>query len=84
MYVVPQCGHIQGQTRDNSNTPFSHKNGTYIPVFSYNIYRLYVSYHILFDGIYFVLSYFTHIWNAYVAENLLKIKKTRRMKTKHV
>ncbi len=27
-----------------------------------------------------VLSYSTHIWNAYVAGNLLKIKKTRKMK----
>ncbi len=31
-------------------------------------------YHILFEGIYFILSYFI-IWNAYVAENVLKIKK---------
>ncbi len=27
----------------------------------------------LFEEIYFVLSNFTHIWNAYVAGNLLKI-----------
>ncbi len=32
-----------------------------------------MSYYILFDHI-FVLSYSTHIWNAYVAGNLLKIK----------
>ncbi len=58
----------------SSNSPFSHKNGTYIHVFSYNIRHLYVSYHILFEGIYFDISYSTHIWNAYGAGNLLKIK----------
>ncbi len=44
----------------------------------YNVCRTYMSYHILFEGAYFVLSYFTHIWDAYVAEKLFK--KTRRMK----
>ncbi len=39
-----------------------------------------MSYHILFDVVCFVLSYSTHKWNAYVAGNLLKIKKTRKMK----
>ncbi len=53
---------------------FSHLKGTHIRVFLYNICRTYVSYHILFEGIYFVLSYSTHKWNAYVAGNLLKIK----------
>ncbi len=37
-----------------------------------------MSYHILFEGVCFVLSYSTHIWNAHVAGNLLKIK-TRKM-----
>ncbi len=37
-----------------------------------------MSLHILFEGAYFVLSYSTPIWNAYVAENLLR-KKTRKM-----
>ncbi len=36
--------------------------------------------HILFEGVCFVLSYSTHIWIAYVAGNLLKIKKTKKMK----
>ncbi len=31
----------------------------------------------LFEGIYFVLSYFTHIWNAHVAGNLLRIKNAK-------
>ncbi len=35
-------------------------------------------YQLLFDGIYFVLSYFTHILNAHVAGNLLKIKKREK------
>ncbi len=39
-----------------------------------------MSYYILFEGVCFVLSYSTHIWNAYVAGNLLKIKKTLKMK----
>ncbi len=32
-------------------------------------------YYILLEGICFVLSYSTHIWNAYIAGHLLKIKK---------
>ncbi len=48
-----------------------------------------MSYHILFEGVCFVLSYSTHKWNAYVAENLLKIKKREKWsmpitKIKHV
>ncbi len=43
-------------------------------MFYYNIYRIYMSYHILFEGVCFVLSYSTQIWNAYVAGNLLEIK----------
>ncbi len=46
-----------------------------------------MSYHILFEGIYFVLSYSTQRWNAYVAGNLLNIfylniinEKTGKMK----
>ncbi len=39
-----------------------------------------MTYHILFKGIHFVLSYSTQRWNAYVAGNLLKIKKTGKMK----
>ncbi len=47
-------------------------------VLLYNICHTYVSYNILFEGIYFILSYSTHIWNAYIAVNLFK--KTRKMK----
>ncbi len=47
-------------------------------VFLYNICRIYMSYHILFEGACFVLSYSTHILNAYVAGNLLKIKKREK------
>ncbi len=36
-----------------------------------------MSYHILFEGVCFVLSYSTHVWNAYVAGNLLKIKNAK-------
>ncbi len=90
MYGVPPRGHLQGQTRDNSNTRFlSHKKGTHMHVFLYNIYRKYMSYHILFEGIFFVLSYSTHIWSAFIAGNLLKIKKREKRsmsikKTRHV
>ncbi len=35
----------------------------------------YMSYHVLFEGVCFVLSYSTHIWNAHVGGNLLNIKK---------
>ncbi len=39
-----------------------------------------MSYHILFKEIHLVLSYSTQRWNAYVVGNLLKIKKTGKMK----
>ncbi len=42
-------------------------------VFLYNSCRMYMSYHLLFEGINFVLSYTTHIWNAYVGEIFLEI-----------
>ncbi len=34
-----------------------------------------MSYHILFEGVCFVLSYPTHIWNAYGVENLHLVKE---------
>ncbi len=40
---------------------------------------MYMSYHILFEGVCFVLSYSTHVLNAYVAGNLLKIKNAKTM-----
>ncbi len=40
--------------------------------------RIYLTYHVLFEGVCFVLSYSTHIWSAHVAGDLLK--KTRKMK----
>ncbi len=46
-------------------------------MFLYNVCRLYVSYHILFEGIYFVLSYSPHKWNAYVAGNLFNITNAK-------
>ncbi len=36
-----------------------------------------MSYHIVFEGCCFALSYSTHIWDAYVAGNLLKIKNPK-------
>ncbi len=36
-----------------------------------------MSYHILLEGIYFGLSYSTHIWNAYVAGNIFKIQNRK-------
>ncbi len=79
MYGVPPQGHLQGQTRDNSNTRFFHTKKEHIYMCSYIIYVVYIvvymSYHILFEGVCFVLSYSTHIWNAHVARNLLKMKK---------
>ncbi len=65
--------------RDNSNTFFfSYQKGTHMHVFLYKIGRIYVSYQIFFDGGCFVLSYSTHMWNAYVAGDLLKIKKREK------
>ncbi len=45
-----------------------------------NICRTCLSYLIFFEWINFVLSYSTHIWNAYIAANLLKIKKEKKKK----
>ncbi len=36
-----------------------------------------MSYYIFFEGVCFVLSYSTHIWNAYVDGNLLKLKNAK-------
>ncbi len=72
MYGVPPQGHLQAQARN-----FSLLKGTYIHMFLYDICCIYMSYHILFEGIRFVLSYSTQRWNAYVAGNLLEIKNTK-------
>ncbi len=56
---------------------YSHLKGTHIHVFLYYIGRIYMPYHILFEGVFVVLSYSTHIWNAYVDGNLLKIKNAK-------
>ncbi len=45
----------------------------HIDMCSYIISVVYMSYHILFEGVCFVLSHPTHIWNAYVAESFLEI-----------
>ncbi len=65
--------HLQGQIRDNSNTRFFHTKKEYIYMRSYiiSVVYIYMSYHILFEGVCFVLSYSTHIWNAFVAGSLL-------------
>ncbi len=76
MYGIPPRVHLQGQTYAIIQAHvFSHEKGTHIHVFLYNIYRIYIymSYYILFEGVCLVLSYPTHIWNAYVAELFLKI-----------
>ncbi len=76
MFGVPAQGHLQGQTRDNSNTRFFHTKKEHIYMCSYIIFVVYIymSYYILFERVCFVLSYSKHIWNAYVAGNLLTIK----------
>ncbi len=76
MYGVPPRGQIQGQTRDNSNTRFFHTKKEHIHMCSYIISGIHIG-HILFEGVCFVLSYSTHIWNAHVAGNLLKIKNAK-------
>ncbi len=83
MYGVPLRGQLQGQTRDNSNTRFFHNKKEHIYMCSYIIsvvHIVHMSYHILFKEIYFDLLCSSHIWSAYVAGNLIKIKKTGKMK----
>ncbi len=77
MYGVPPPGHIQGQTRDNSNTRFFHTKKEHINMCSCIIYVIYMPYRILFEGIHFGLPCSTQRWNAYVAGNLLKIKNAK-------
>ncbi len=73
--------HVWGTpTRDNSNTHFFIlKRNIYMCFYIISVVYIYInlSYHILFEGVYFILSYFTHTWNAYVIVNLLKIKNTK-------
>ncbi len=63
---------LQGQNRDNSNTFFFTIKRN---MFSYIIFVCRII--SFFEGIYFVLSYSTHKWNAYIAGNLLKIKNAK-------
>ncbi len=72
-YHVSPRGQLHGKTRDNSNTRFFHTKKKHIYMCSYIISVVYISYHILFEGVCLVLSYPTHIWNAYVAEIFLEI-----------
>ncbi len=73
MYGVPPQGHLQRQLTIIQTREFFTLKRAYKHVFLYNICRIYMSYHILFEGVRFVLSYPTHIWNAYVAEIFLEI-----------
>ncbi len=76
MYGEPHEVAFKVKFAINQTRVFSHLKGTHIHVFLYDIFRINVSCHILFEGIYFVLSYSAHMWNAYVAGNLVKIYKT--------
>ncbi len=55
------------QTSD-FHTKKEHTNRSYFIKFV-----IYMCYHILFEGIYYVISYYTHIWNAYISEIFLEI-----------
>ncbi len=77
MYGVPPQGHLQGQTRDNSNTRFFHTKKEHIDMCSYIIFVVYMCRIICCLKGFTFLSYFTHIWNAHVAGNLLKIKNAK-------
>ncbi len=82
MNGVPTRRLLQGQTRDNSHTRFFHTKKEHIYERSYIISVIYIyiymSFHILFEGINLVLSYFTHKWNAYITGNCLEIKKQEK------
>ncbi len=52
---------------------FFHTKKEHIDMCSYIISVVLMLYHILFEGVCFVLSYPTHIWNAYVPEFFLEI-----------
>ncbi len=77
MYGVSPRGHFQGQTRDNSNA-FFHTKKEHIYMCSYIISVLYIC-HIIscLKGL-ALFNHIPHTWNAYVAGNLLKIKKTQK------
>ncbi len=76
-YGVPPRGHLQGQTRDSSNTRiFTLKRNIYTCVLIWYLSFIYVVSYLVWSGLFF-LSYSTYIWNAYVAGNLLRIKNAK-------
>ncbi len=79
MYGVPPRGHLQGQTLDNSNTRFFHTRKEHIDMCSYIISVVYICRIIsCLKGFCFVLSYPTHIWNAYVAKIFFRNNKREK------
>ncbi len=70
VWGTPTGSPSRSNSRYFKNAFFSLKRNIYSCVlFSY------LSYSILFEGVYFVLSYSTNVWNAPVAGNLFKNKK---------
>ncbi len=53
MYGIPPRGHLQGQTRDNSNTRFFHTKKEHIHMRSYIIFVVYIYIYIYI----YVISY---------------------------
>ncbi len=74
MYGVPTQGHLQGQTREDSNTRFFTQKKEHVDMCSYIIYVVYICRTIsCLKG--FALSY--HIPHTYVAGYLLKVKNAK-------
>ncbi len=80
MYGVPPRSRLQGQTRDNSKPRVFHTKKEHIDTCSYILFVIYVCRFISCLKGFALFYHISHTWNAYVAGNLLKIKKTGNMK----
>ncbi len=77
MYGVPPRGHLQGQTRDNSNG-FFHTKKEHIYMCFYIISVVYICCFISCLKGFPLFDHIPHTWKAHVAGNLLKIKKQEK------
>ncbi len=75
MYGVPPRGHMQGQTRDNSNTRFFHTKKERIHMCSYIISVVYIC-HMIYCLKGFSLFY--HIPDTYGMHMLLEFFKNKK------
>ncbi len=80
MYGVPPQGHLQGQTRDNSNTRFSTlKRNTYTCFLIYYLSYICVVSYIVWKDLLLFIIFHTHM-ECLCRWKFIKNKKTGKMK----